>query len=131
MQFLLTQLRQGCPDGLVNRSCSQRTADNKEIPFTFHLSPFTFQQVLPYGVTRQNDFLGGEETLHTFVRHADTSGIVLQQLIGHAGKTVLFLQQHGDTHLCCHFHCGPRGISAYADSHIGFEFADDFLDLSH
>ena len=87
------------------------------------------QQVLPHGVSGQQDFVGGEELLHTLVGDADFLRTLGKQLVGDAGIRVLLLYQGGDAHQGGGLQQGAAGIAAHAHGCLGAEVLDYLLRL--
>ena len=123
------KLRQAGKDGFVDRAGTQRAAYDKERFSIIDYRFSTLQKILPYRIAGEDDLIGREETLHTFVGYADLGGFILEDLIGHAGKTVLLLEQDRDAHVSGRPHGCAGRISADADSDVGLEIADDLLHL--
>ena len=92
-------------NALVNRTRTQASANNeqgltlcgkvysKRIVEVFNSAVFaTSSQVLAYWITRQNQFISWEETLHSFVCNTNLLGIILEHFVGNSRKSVLLLQ---------------------------------------
>ena len=83
------------------------------------------QQTLTDRVSRQDDFLFREKTLHSVVSHTNLIGPLGQQLIGHSGIRILLLYQCGDSHRLGHIQRGTAGIASYSHGRHRPEITDN------
>ena len=92
-------------NALVNRTRTQASANNEQgltlcgkvyserFVEVFNGALFAAaSQVLTHRITRQNQFISWEETLHSFIRYTNLLGIILEHFVGNSRKSVLLLQ---------------------------------------
>ena len=92
-------------NALVNRTRTQTSANNEQgltlcgkvyserFVEVFNGALFAAaSQVLAYWITRQNQFISWEETLHSFVCNTNLLCIILEHFVGNSRKSVLLLQ---------------------------------------
>ena len=83
--------------------------------------------LLPDRVSRENNPVGREEPLHSLICHADAPGLLAENLVGQAGKSVLLLDQCRNAHAACRPQKGSARIAAHADGDVRPELADHLL----
>ena len=83
------------------------------------------------GITGESNLVGGEESLHTLISHADCVGALCQQFVGHAGVRVLLLNERRNAAFLRRFEHRPACISANADGNVGLELAENLARFHH
>lgn len=91
----------------------------------------TGRQVLAHRVSRQDNLLLGEETLHPLVGDTDLRSVIAQQFVRHSGETVLLLKDDRHSHPRSHFHGRTGGIAPHPDTYIRAEITDNLTGLQH
>ena len=86
-----------------------------------------FQQRLPDRISRHDNLLGWEETLHSIVGHADFLRFLGQQFIGHSCIRILLLYETGYAHRRCLIERRAAGVTADTYCSHGTKILDDLL----
>ena len=93
----------------------------------FCLGHLVLQQSLTYRIASHDDFLGREETLHSFVGNTNLISLFCQQFVGHTCIGILFLNQTGNAHCCGFVECRATGIATHAHCGHRTEVLDNLL----
>ena len=75
-------------------------------------------------VAAEGDLVGGEETIHSVVGHADAAHPAAEDAVGHPGEAVLLLDERGDPLAGGLPEQGGAGVSAHADGDVRAESVD-------